>query len=144
MVKETMPVLKEAPNINFVGSCEARDIPAGYCDVVVAEAFVGNVILKMYEGVGLTVLKIIKKGLMSNLRSKIGGFLIKPALKESMKAFDAAKYGGAPMLGLKGLVVKTHGNAKAEEVKNSIFQVVSFKEMEINDKIRRGLCLEEK
>ncbi len=144
LVKETMPVLKEAPNINFVGSCEARDIPAGYCDVVVAEAFVGNVILKMYEGVGLTVRKIIKKGLMSNLRSKIGGFLIKPALKESMKAFDAAKYGGAPMLGLKGLVVKTHGNAKAEEVKNSIFQVVSFKEMEINDKIRRGLCLEEK
>ena len=72
LVKETFPLLKECPGINFIGSIEARDIPAGYADVIVCEAFVGNVILKLYEGVGATMISMIKKGMMSSLRSKIG------------------------------------------------------------------------
>ena len=73
---------------------------------------------------------------MSSLRSKIGALLIKPALKETMKSFDASEYGGAPLLGLEGLVVKTHGSSKAKEVCNSILQCVTFKEQKINDQIR--------
>lgn len=142
LVKETFPFLRECTDINFIGSIEAREIPHGGADVIVCEAFVGNVILKLYEGVGATLLSMVKKGLMSDLRSKIGALLIKPALKGTLKSFDASCYGGAPLLGLKGLVVKTHGNSKANEVKNSIIQCISFKEQEISDKIRE--CFAEK
>ncbi len=135
LVKETFPLLKECPNINFIGSIEAREIPNGGADVIVCDAFVGNVILKLYEGVGSVLIKSVKKGLMSSLKSKIGALLIKDALKSTLKSFDASEYGGAPMLGLKGLVVKTHGNAKAKEVTTSILQCRKFKEQAINDKM---------
>ena len=82
------------------------------------------------------MVSMIKKGLMTTLRSKIGALLIKPALKETMKSFDSSEYGGAPLLGLEGLVVKTHGSSKAKEVCNSILQCVTFKEQKINDQIR--------
>ena len=85
LVKETFPLLKECPGINFIGSIEARDIPAGYADVIVCEAFVGNVILKLYEGLGSTFMKMIKSGLMKDTRSKVGALLVKPAIKETMK-----------------------------------------------------------
>ena len=139
LVKEAFPLLKECPGINFIGSIEAREIPHGGADVIVCEAFVGNVILKLYEGVGATMISMIKKGMMSSLRSKIGALLIKPALKSTLKSFDASQYGGAPLLGLKGLVVKTHGSSKANEVKNSIIQCIAFKEQAISEKI--GQCL---
>lgn len=135
LVKETFPLLKECPDINFIGSIEAREIPNGGADVIVCDAFVGNVILKLYEGVGSVLIKSVKKGLMSSLKSKIGVLLIKDALKSTLKSFDASEYGGAPMLGLKGLVVKTHGNAKAKEVTTSILQCRKFKEQAINDKM---------
>ena len=135
LVKETFPLLKNCPDITFIGSVEARDIPKGVCDVIVCEAFVGNVILKLYEGVGSTLLKVIKGGLMTNIRSKLGALLVKPALKETMKKFDASEYGGAPLLGLNGLVVKTHGSSKAKEVTTTILQCATFKEADINGKI---------
>lgn len=136
LVKETFPLLKNCPDINFIGSIEARDIPAGEADVIVCEAFVGNVILKLYEGTAKMLLKKVKAGLMSTLRSKIGGILIKPALKKAMKEFDTKEYGGAPLLGLKGLVVKTHGSSTAKEIKNTIIQCIAFKENHINEKIK--------
>ena len=139
LVKETFPLLKACTDINFIGSIEAREIPHGGADVIVSEAFVGNVILKLYEGVGAAMLSMVKAGLMTSLRSKIGALLVKPALKETMKAFDASQYGGAPLLGLKGLVVKTHGNSKSVEICNSIIQCVTFKEQEINEKIKESL-----
>ena len=139
LVKETFPLLKECTDINFVGSIEAREIPHGEADVIVCEAFVGNVILKLYEGLAGTLVGAIKKGMMSTLRSKIGAALALPALKSTLKAFDATQYGGAPLLGLNGLVVKTHGSAKAVEITNSIFQCVTFKEQDINGKIRKNI-----
>ncbi len=135
LVKETFPLLKACPGINFIGSIEARDIPSGYADVVVCEAFVGNVILKLYEGLAGTLMKKIKGGLMSSFRSKMGALLIKPALKKTLKSFDVTEHGGAPLLGLKGLVVKCHGSAKSIEIKNGIFQCVQFKQQQINEKI---------
>ncbi len=139
LVKETFPLLKACGDINFIGSIEAREIPRGGADVIVCEAFTGNVILKLYEGVGATLIGMVKKGMMTSTRSKVGALLVKPALKETMKAFDASQYGGAPLLGLKGLVVKTHGNSKANEVSNSIIQCVTFKEQRINEKIKESL-----
>ncbi len=142
LVKETFPLLKACTDINFIGSIEAREIPSGYADVIVSEAFVGNVILKLYEGVGSTLVREIKKGLMSSFRSKIGALLIKPALKETMKKFSTEDHGGAPMLGLNGLVVKSHGNSTSLEVANSIIQCVEFKAHGINEKIRENLINE--
>ncbi|MCD7863375.1 MAG: phosphate acyltransferase PlsX [Lachnospiraceae bacterium] len=139
LVKETFPLLRECQDINFVGSVEARDIPAGDVDVMVCEAFVGNVILKMYEGVGSTLIKEVKAGMVSNTRSKIGALLVKPALKETLKKFELDQYGGAPMLGLNGLVVKTHGSASVTEVKNSILQCIDFTEQHISEKIQAAL-----
>ena len=135
LVKETFPLLKECPDINFIGSVEAREIPYGDVDVIVCEAFVGNVILKLYEGVAGALVKKIKSGMMATLKSKIGGLLVKPALKDTLKDFDTSEHGGAPLLGLKGLVVKTHGSSTSKEVCNSIIQCVTFKEQKINEKI---------
>ena len=139
LIKETFPLLKQCDDINFTGSIEAREIPAGACDVVVCEAFVGNVILKLYEGVGSVMIKKIKESLKSDVKTAVGGMLIKPALKKTLKSFDASQYGGAPLLGLKGLVVKTHGSAKAEEVEHSVYQCVQFKQQRISEKIEMAI-----
>ncbi len=139
LVKETFPLLKECKDINFIGSVEAREIPYGAADVIVCEAFVGNVILKLYEGVGGALVKKLKKGMMASLRSKIGALLVKPALKATLKDFDSSEYGGAPLLGLNGLVVKTHGSSTSKEVCNSIIQCLTFKEQNINEKIRESI-----
>ncbi|MBS7303827.1 MAG: phosphate acyltransferase PlsX [Lachnospiraceae bacterium] len=143
LVKETFPLLKSCPDINFIGSIEAREIPAGGADIVVCDAFVGNVILKLYEGVGATLISKVKEGMMTSLRSKIGALLVKPALKQTLKSFDASEYGGAPLLGLNGLVVKTHGSSKAQEIKNTLIQCVTFKEQNINEKIKQVISKEE-
>lgn len=139
LVKATLPLLKECTDINFVGCIETRDIPRGGADVIVCEAFVGNVILKLYEGLSSTLIGVIKQGLMSTLKSKIGAALALPALKKTIKSFDASEYGGAPLLGLNGLVVKTHGSAKAKEITNSIFQCVTFNQEDINGKIKENI-----
>lgn len=143
LVKETFPILKEEKSINFTGSVEAREIPYGQVDVVVCEAFAGNIILKLYEGVGAVLIKKVKEGMMTSLRSKIGALLIKPALKATLKSFDASEYGGAPLLGLNGLVVKTHGSSKAKEVSNTLAQCVTFKKQKINEKIKASIQKEE-
>ncbi|MBE5841843.1 MAG: phosphate acyltransferase PlsX [Butyrivibrio sp.] len=142
LVKETFPLLKNCPDINFIGSIEARDIPAGFADVIVCEAFTGNVILKMYEGVAKSLMHVIKKSLMSSLKTKIGALLIKDDLKKTLSNYSMDQYGGAPMLGLKGLVVKTHGSANAVEVKNSILQCVTFTEQKISEKISAKISQE--
>lgn len=135
LVKETYPLLKECEGINFIGSVEAREIASGGADILVCEAFVGNVILKFFEGVALTFLGCIKEGLMSSLRTKLGALMVKPALKGLVKTFDVSNQGGAPLLGLKGLVVKAHGNSKAKEIKTALCQCIAFKENSINEKI---------
>ena len=139
LVKETIPLLKECKDINYIGCIEARDIPFGAADVIVCEAFVGNVILKLYEGTGKWIFKTIKSALMSTFISKLGALLIKPVLKSKLKTFDVKRYGGAPLLGLNGLVVKTHGSAEAVEVKNSVLQCRTFKEQNINERIKKNL-----
>lgn len=139
LVKEAYPLLRECSSINFIGSIEARNIPAGEADVIVCEAFVGNVILKLYEGVAMTLVHKLKASLNASFRGKVGGLLVKPAVKTMMKEFDATEYGGAPLLGLKGLVVKSHGSSNAYEIQNSILQCISFKKQNINVRIEEAL-----
>ena len=143
LVKETFPLLKECKDIRFVGSVEARDIPKGEVDVIVTDAFSGNLILKMYEGTGSLLLGTVKKGLMSTLPGKIGGLLAKNTLKKTLKAFDAKAYGGAPLLGLKGLVVKAHGSSTDVEMTHAILQCGTFCRNNVTDRIAEALKKEE-
>lgn len=140
LVKDTKPLLKECKNINYIGSIEAREIVRGGADVIVCEAFVGNVVLKFFEGLALTMFDSLKQGLLSSLRTKIGTLLIKPALKGLKNQFDTSSQGGAPLLGLKGLVVKAHGNSGSKEIEIAIKQCISFKKQKINEKIKESIC----
>ncbi len=143
LVKETFPLLKECKDINFIGSIEARDFPYGAADVVVTEAFVGNVMLKLTEGLAKALISKVKEGMTATPISTLGAAIVKPQLKKTLKSFDTSEHGGAPLLGLNGLVVKIHGNATNKEVKNALFQVETFKRQDINGKIKKHL-LEEK
>ncbi len=124
LVKAARPLIEADKDINYIGYIEARDIPTGAADVIVCDAFTGNVILKLYEGLSRTLFSKIKEGLLSSTRAKIGAMLIKPALKSIVKGFDVSEYGGAPMLGLNGLVIKGHGNSDAKTVCSAIRQCV--------------------
>lgn len=136
LVKESYELLENAQGINFIGNTEARDITLGDVDVIVCDAFVGNVILKVMEGLGKTVLRILKKSLLSSLRTKIGAFISKPAFKKIQKEFfEYDDIGGAPFLGLKGLVVKAHGSSDAGAVKGAIKQCERFIDGDIVNKI---------
>lgn len=136
LVKAAFPLLKADESINFIGSVEARDLPMGGADVVVTDAFSGNVALKMYEGTAKMLLGEVKNGLMSSTKGKIGGLLIKSTLKKSLKRFDSKEYGGAPLLGLKGLVVKAHGSSDARAIQVALNQCVEFYKEDVNGHIK--------
>lgn len=140
LVKDTKPLMKECKNINYIGSVEARELVSGAADVIVCEAFVGNVVLKFFEGLALTLFGSLKEGLMSSTRTKLGALLVKPALKGLKKQFDTSSQGGAPLLGLKGLVVKAHGNSSSKEIEIALKQCISFKKQKINEKIKESIC----
>lgn len=139
LVRETFPLLRECEDIHFVGSVEARDVPFGGVDVVVCEGFAGNVVLKMYEGTASMLLGTLKQAMTSSLKSKIGALLVKGSLKEAMKKYDAAVYGGAPMLGCRNLVVKMHGSSKAEEVYHTMFQCMHFADADLSRIIEENI-----
>jgi len=139
LVKETFPLLKECKDINFIGSIEARNIPKGDADVIVCDAFVGNVILKLYEGTAKAMLHMLKKTFLHSFKTKMGALLVKKQLKEDFKVLDASEHGGAPLIGLNGLVVKAHGNSDAKEIHNACLQCLKFKEANITEKISATL-----
>ncbi len=142
LVKATYPLLKECDSINFIGSIESREIPFGKADVILTEAFVGNVILKLYEGLSKMLLKEMKKAMTANIKSKVGGLMIKKQLKKTISSFNTGDKGGAPMLGLNGLVVKVHGNSKKDEVASAVRQCKNFVEADVSGKITAGLAEE--
>ena len=139
LVKEARPLLAACSTINYIGYIEARDIAYGAADVVVADGFAGNVILKMYEGAGGVLLDKMKETLTTNLKTKVGALLIKNELKKTLKAFDINQYGGAPMLGLNKLVVKMHGSSKGKAVYNAICQCEKFYKQRINERIQESM-----
>lgn len=135
LVKSTIPLLRECKDINFIGSVEARDLLEGEADVLVCEAFVGNVVLKFFEGVGKLFIGEISQTLKKNPKTMLGGILIKKDIKKTFKKYMANDKGGAPLLGLKGLVVKIHGNSKDSEVRTAVIQCRSFVKNDVNGKI---------
>ncbi len=139
LCREAYPILQSMKNINFIGNAEARDLPYGVADVYVTEAFAGNIVLKLYEGSAKALVLQMKNALMETFRGKIGGLLIKPTMKKLMKRLDASEYGGAPILGLSGLIVKAHGNSTEKQMKNAILQCIDFKKNNVNAEIEAAI-----
>lgn len=134
LTKATFKLLKELP-INFVGNMEARDVLTGEYDVLVCDGFVGNVLLKSCEGAVAGMMKLVKGAMMSNFKSKIGGMLVKKELKKSIKNLRLDDNGGAAFLGLKKLLLKSHGSAKANEIRASLVQICKMAEVDLVGKI---------
>ncbi len=120
--------LLEKSDLNFIGNVEARDIPKGKADVIVCDGFVGNVILKLTEGLAWNILKLLKLKFTSGVKAKIGALLLLDKLKEIKEEFDYSEYGGAPILGVKGAIVKMHGSSNAKAVKNTILKGIPYVE----------------
>ena len=136
--KESFELLRNA-DINFKGNCEGRDVPFGCCDVVVTDGFSGNVFLKSSEGVALAVMKRIKQKMTEGLVAKAGALLSYSKLKEIKKEFDYSEEGGAPILGLKGPVLKIHGSSKANAVYNAILKAVPYVEQDVTALIENAI-----
>lgn len=126
LTKEAFGLLKEDDKINFIGNIEAREIPSGKADVLVCDAFVGNVILKFMEGFGLWVFSMLKEEFVKSFKTKFAALLMKKGIYTIKGKFDYSDKGGAPLLGVKGLVVKTHGNSKEKEIYSTIMQTEAF------------------
>ncbi|MCQ2978971.1 MAG: phosphate acyltransferase PlsX [Clostridia bacterium] len=135
LCKETYKKLNELDGINFAGNVEAREVFAGATDIFVCDAFTGNVILKHTEGMARDLFDMLKEQLMSTTKSKIGALLSKDAFKKLKKTFDYSEYGGAPLLGLKSLVVKAHGSSKRKEICACLKQAETFYKKDIANKI---------
>lgn len=135
---ETFMLLKESP-INFVGNIEARDIPMDAADVVVTDGFTGNIILKLYEGVAMTLMGKIKDVLSKNFKTKLAGAMILSDMRELKKQIDYNEFGGAPVIGVTKPVFKIHGNAKAKTVKSAIKLTAEYVEGNVVDDITNAL-----
>ncbi|EAJ3726256.1 phosphate acyltransferase PlsX [Campylobacter coli] len=137
LTKEAHQLMKQIPS--FVGNAEGRDIFNGEVDVLVCDGFDGNVILKACEGVATAIIHILKNGIKQSLISKIGALLMKPSFKRLKKHIDWQEYGGAPLLGVNGCVIISHGKSDARAIKNAIFQAINFSESNINQIIEKEL-----
>lgn len=137
LTKEAHQLMKQIPS--FVGNAEGRDIFNGEVDVLVCDGFNGNVILKACEGVATAIIQILKNEIKQSLVSKIGALLMKPSFKRLKKHIDWQEYGGAPLLGVNGCVIISHGKSDARAIKNAIFQAINFSESNINQTIEKEL-----
>lgn len=135
LTKESYSLLKEQDNINFVGNIEARDIPEGVVDILVCDGFVGNTILKLTEGLAITLFKILKEEFTKGFTTKIGALLLKPGLINIKNMMDYDEHGGAPLLGINGGIIKAHGSSKARAIENAIRQAKLFIENKVLENI---------
>ncbi|OGR79473.1 MAG: hypothetical protein A3I11_03635 [Elusimicrobia bacterium RIFCSPLOWO2_02_FULL_39_32] len=139
LTKHTYPLLESFKNFQFIGNVEGRDIPRGKADVVVCDGFVGNVILKIMEGTGDVMGKMIKAEIGASLLAKIGYFFISPAFKKFRKKVDYAEYGGAPLLGVKGICIIAHGKSSAKAIKNAVREASLFASKKVNLEITQKI-----
>lgn len=138
LTKKTYKLLKES-NFNFIGNVEPREVSDGEVNILVCDGFVGNTILKMYEGVAINIFKMLKGEIMASTRGKIAGLLLKPILKKFVKKFDYSETGGSAFLGTKGIVIKAHGSSNAKAFKNAIRQTKQCYEANIIENISTEL-----
>lgn len=138
LTKSAYDLLQDA-DLNFVGNVEARDVPKGACDVIVCDGFVGNVILKLTEGLGWTILKLLKNLFYSGVKNKFAGLMLKGDLKNMKDEFDYSEYGGAPIIGVRGAVLKIHGSSGSRAVMNTIIKGIPFGEKRVVEKIEKDI-----
>ena len=139
LTKETFKLLSEE-KLNFIGNIEPRDVTKGDVNVIVCDGFVGNTILKMYEGTASTIMKVIKEEVMATgITSKVGALLLKPVFKSIANRFDYKEYGGAPFLGVDGICIKAHGSSDARAFKSAIKQAKMFYDNKVLDKIKENI-----
>lgn len=138
LVKEAYDLLKKE-DINFIGNIEGRDIPAGKADIIVCDGFVGNVILKLTEGMASSIFSILKDTFMASAKSKIGASLLKDELVSLKKSMDYREFGGAPLLGTRLPVFKAHGSSDAYAFKNAIHQLIPFVEEDVVSTIEENM-----
>ena len=139
LTREAFPLLKQLP-LNFIGNVEGRDLYNGKVDVIVADGFVGNVALKTSEGVANLVRATLKESLKATITRQVGYLLSRSAFADFKKRLDHTEYGGAPLLGVKGVCFITHGSSNANAIKNAIRVAAEFAELRINDKIEKELA----
>ena len=139
LAKDTYALMSGQTAYHFAGNCEARDIPSGRFDVVVADGFDGNIILKYTEGLAKSITGMLKRNMMSSLRTKLGALLAKPAFISFKRSMDYNAYGGAPLLGVDGAVIKAHGSSGEEAIMNAIRQAREMLINELTEQIREGL-----
>lgn len=138
LAKAAYPLMEKAP-FRFIGNVEGRDITADLADVVVCDGFSGNLILKFMEGVAGTLMGIIKKELTADFRGKMGGLIAKPAFRRVKKTMDYTEVGGAPLLGVQGVVVKAHGSSNAHAVACAVRQAATMKRRGLVDAIEKEI-----
>ena len=138
VTKDAYQKLKTA-SINFIGNVEAREVPVGACEVIVCDGFTGNVILKLTEGLAWNILKLIKNKLMRNIKTKMAALMLKSDLSSLKQDFDYEEYGGAPILGVNGPVIKIHGSSGANAVKNAIIKGIPYSEENVVEIIRQSM-----
>ncbi|MGI5836368.1 MAG: phosphate acyltransferase PlsX [Chloroflexota bacterium] len=119
LVQNVFPLLKAAP-VNFVGNIEGKDVPCGLADVVVCDGFTGNVLIKLSEGIASSLFDVLKEELTSSFANKLAALALKPAFRKVKKRLDYAEYGGAPLLGVNGVVIIAHGRSNALAIKNAV------------------------
>ena len=142
LTKETYDIL-ENTDLNFVGNVEARELPEGVVDVILSDGFVGNIILKLTEGMALSIFSILKEEFTKNIRSKIGATILKPELSNIKARMDYREYGGAPLLGISKPIVKAHGSSDAFALKNGINQLIRFIEKDVIKIIEENIDVQE-
>lgn len=142
LTKNSHLLLKDDIALNFVGNIEPREVSLGETQVLVCDGFVGNTLLKMYEGTALNLLKLIKEEILSlGIKGKIGALLLKPAFNLIKKKFDYKEYGGAPFLGVNGICIKAHGSSDGKAFRSAIRQAKTFYDNKVLDKIKEELEL---
>lgn len=135
LTKKAFEELKNL-DLNFIGNMEARDVINAYTDIIVCDGFTGNTLLKSAEGVAMSVMKLIKETLLSSTKGKIGAMFIKDDLSKLKSFMDYAEYGGAPLLGVNGGVIKAHGSSNSKAIKNAINQGIKFAEGNVVEDIK--------
>ncbi|MGB7924691.1 MAG: phosphate acyltransferase PlsX [Pyrinomonadaceae bacterium] len=139
LTKEAFPLLRDLGSLNFVGNVEGRDVFTGAVDVIVTDGFTGNVMLKLSEGLTDAMLSMIKRELTASTITKAGAMLAKPAFRNIKKRLDYSEYGGAPLLGVRQIVVIGHGSSNSRAIRNAVRNVKEFSEHRAGERIERGI-----
>lgn len=140
LTKEAYPLIRDLTTLNFAGNVEGRDVFTGTVDVIVADGFTGNVMLKLSEGLSDAMLSMIRRALGASAMTKAGAMLVRPAFRKLKKKLDYSEYGGAPLLGVKHIVVIGHGSSNARAIRNAIRSAREFSENGAGDRIERGIA----